>query len=220
MGTRLGADLPKALVPLRGVPILIHTLRRIAAITPEALPMVMVPEEFRADFERVCAEHAAPCRVLAGGAERQDSVRLGLEALPADAAIVAIHDAARCLLQPAPALAAIAAARDCGAATVAVPVVDTILQGDADGYLDSTPDRRLLWACQTPQVFQRGVILDAHQRAEAEGHLGTDDASLVRRAGGSVKLIEGDSSNIKITRPADLRMAEALLAEEDETCTG
>src|SRR5690606_25166553 len=132
--------------------------------------------------------------------------------------IVAIHDAARCLLRPAPALAAIAAARACGAATVAVPVVDTILAADDEGYLESTPDRTRLWACQTPQVFQYRVIAEAHRRAASEGYLGTDDASLVRRAGGRVKLIEGDSSNIKITRPADLRMAEALLAEED-TCT-
>ncbi|MBI1318230.1 MAG: 2-C-methyl-D-erythritol 4-phosphate cytidylyltransferase [Candidatus Hydrogenedens sp.] len=219
MGARLRADLPKALVPLCGTPILVHTLRRIARISPGAVPVVLVPPEHHAAFARVCATYETPCRLLHGGAERQDSVRAGLEALPSDTGIVAIHDAARCLIRPEPVLAAVAAAEACGAATVAVPVVDTILVADAEEYLESTPDRRTLWACQTPQVFQYEVIMAAHRSARAEGFLGTDDASLVRRAGGRVKLVAGDSSNIKITRPADLRMAEALLAEED-SCTG
>jgi 2-C-methyl-D-erythritol 4-phosphate cytidylyltransferase len=96
---------------------------------------------------------------------------------------------------------------------VAIPSVDTILVGDKDGFLVSTPERARLWACQTPQTFRVGVIREAHRQARAQGFTATDDASLVRRVGGRVKLVLGTPLNFKITTPFDLAMAQLVLEE-------
>jgi len=101
---------------------------------------------------------------------------------------------------------------------LAVAAVDTILIVDEEGFLSSTPDRRMVWACQTPQVFQYGLVLEAHKAALAQGFQATDDATLVKRYGGRVKLVPGAASNIKVTRPEDLAFAEQWLSRED-ACT-
>jgi 2-C-methyl-D-erythritol 4-phosphate cytidylyltransferase len=168
----------------------------------------MIPE-FRAVIDSASLD--THIQVIEGGAERQISVQNGLAALPNDAEIVVIHDAARPFVSREAVEAAIQAATDCGAATVALPAVDTILQADNEAFLESTPSRELMWQCQTPQVFRRDVIVDAHARARKDGVMTTDDGSLVKHYGTPVKLIPGDPLNFKITTPADIAFAATVI---------
>lgn len=216
LGRRLGTEEPKALVPVGGVPLLVQTLQRFELAGLAARPVIAAPPDWEARFEALIVEHLPHCRphVVTGGAERQDSVRLGLSAVSQDAALIAIHDAARPFIEPATIIAVLDAAQEHGAATVAIPVVDTILVGDERGFLEKTPDRAHLWACQTPQVFRRGVIHDAHARAAREGLTFTDDATLVRHFGHPVKLVEGSAANRKVTTPEDIAYAEYLLGKQ------
>ncbi len=215
MGLRLGCDGPKALVDLDGRPMLAVTLDRFAGLDL-ALPVIITASaDFLPLFDAVLtnARPALPWQLVAGGADRQESVALGLAALEGDVDIVVIHDAARPFVAAQSIRDSITAAQAHGAATVAVPVVDTILEADSEAFLAATPDRSRLWACQTPQTFRLEVILEAHRRAAAEGHCGTDDASLVRRMGLPVKLVRGTPENIKVTTPFDLRTARWMVRE-------
>lgn len=210
----MGAPVPKALIDVAGRPLLARTLERmLASGCFEAPPVVTYPVTHEAVFRQCLNEAGLDATLIPGGAERQDSVRLALESLPPDTELVAIHDAARPFVPVSSVEASLAAAREFGAATVAIPVTDTILEADDGAFLVSTPDRARLWACQTPQSFRYSVIIEAHQRAAGEGFLGTDDASLVRRMGGAVKLVMGHAHNIKITRPEDLTWARAIIEE-------
>jgi len=145
--------------------------------------------------------------VVPGGATRQDSVRAGIDA--ADAAIVAVHDAARPLVTPGLISKGVALARDTRAAVAAVRSRDTVKAAD-DAVVASTLDREAVWLAQTPQVFDRALLLEAHRRAEATA---TDDAALVEALGHAVRLYEGDPWNIKVTTPDDLIVVEAVLRE-------
>ena len=216
MGLRLGAREPKALTPLGGRPLLARTLERFSAAGLVEGAVIIVPDTWRARFaEALAAEFPGVTFLLApGGEERQASVANGLDALGADTELVLVHDAARPFVSAEAIEASCAAAEELGAATVALPCADTILQADADTCLEATPPREKLWQCQTPQTFQVAVLRDAHRRAREEGHLGTDDASLVRRMGGRVKLVLGTPLNFKITTPADLALAELVLRED------
>lgn len=156
---------------------------------------------------------AAPLRVaptvVAGGAERGDSVRVGLAAT-GDARLIAIHDAARPFVSVEVIRAVIGAARTHGAALPGIPATDTIKQVHPDGWVAATPPRARLWLAQTPQVFQADIIRAAH--ADATGDAGTDDAMLVERLGHRVYVVPGDAQNRKITTLEDLRWAEWVLA--------
>lgn len=150
--------------------------------------------------------------IVAGGAERGDSVRNALAAVPAEADIVLVHDAARPLVSGAVIERCVAAAADGRSAIAALPVIDTIKEVDEGGRITGTPDRRALWAAQTPQAFPAEVLREAHARAAADGMAATDDAALVARYGGKVVVVEGAPENLKVTTPTDLVIAEALLA--------
>lgn len=213
-GERLGASCPKALIPLAGEPLLVHTLRRFEKAGLLDGAIILHAEGLHATYAETLAK-AFPnntFELAVGGATRQASVAIGL-AQANGAELVAIHDAARPFVSHEAITASLAAARECGAATVAIPAADTILVADDNDYLDMTPDRSRLWCCQTPQTFRLEIIRAAHQNAHDAGHTGTDDASLVRRAGGRVKLIPGTSLNLKITTPADRTLAETILRE-------
>jgi 2-C-methyl-D-erythritol 4-phosphate cytidylyltransferase len=212
-GRRLGCVDPKALVDIAGRSLLVRALERFGALGLANNAVIVVPEGFQVSFESVlrAADSSMRFNLIAGGAERQHSVENGLAALDPDTEIVIIHDAARPFVSSESISASIAAAAECGAATVAVPVVDTILVADEAAYLMDTPDRTCLWACQTPQTFRVAVIRAAHETARRQGYLGTDDATLVRRAGGTVKLVPGSPSNFKITTPMDLALARCLI---------
>ncbi|MCP4642828.1 MAG: 2-C-methyl-D-erythritol 4-phosphate cytidylyltransferase [bacterium] len=213
MGVRLGSDSPKALVDLAGRPLLSHTLDRFRSQGLAEGAIVIVPPGRESQFRDALGDTFpdAGLTFVPGGAERQQSVENGLAVLDPGCEVVVIHDAARPFVAPSSIQASIACAREHGAATVAIPSADTILVGDDDAFLVDTPDRRALWACQTPQTFRVSVIREAHARANAEGFEGTDDASLVRRAGAPVKLVMGTPLNFKITTPGDLALAHAAL---------
>jgi 2-C-methyl-D-erythritol 4-phosphate cytidylyltransferase len=210
-GARMGASRPKALLSLGGEPMLARAIRALAT-RPRVGPVVVVvadPEEARAAL----GEAAARVTLVRGGPRRQDSVLRGLRALE-EADIVLVHDAARPLVPAALVDAVIDAAVEHGAAVPAIAPADTVKTVGEDGVVAGTLARDRLRLAQTPQGFRRELLVAAHARAESDGFLGTDDASLVERIGGRVALIEGSARNIKITTSIDLEHAEALLAVE------
>ena len=215
MGTRLGLGGPKALVEIAGKPMLVRTLERFTGLGLLNDAIIVVPGGHEAAFEQVLTAAFPNSRftLTPGGPERQMSVSNGLEKLPTGTEIVVIHDAARPFVTETSIRSSIKAAQADGAATVAIPSIDTILRGDSDAYLVDTPARQTLWACQTPQTFQVDVIRRAHDSARRDGYVGTDDASLVRRAGGRVKLVMGSPLNFKITTPTDLALAQCVVNE-------
>jgi 2-C-methyl-D-erythritol 4-phosphate cytidylyltransferase/2-C-methyl-D-erythritol 2,4-cyclodiphosphate synthase len=209
-GARFGGD--KLARPLHGRPVLHWTLAAFESCPAIESITLVVSEENREAAAVLIA--AAGCRrvaaIVPGGAERQESVFRGLQAAP-PSDLVAVHDGARPLVTPALIARCVEAAREHGAATPALPVVDTLKRLDAEGQMRETVERRSLVAIQTPQVFRRDLLLEAHQSAARDGFTGTDDASLVERLGHPVFPVPGDPRNLKITTPADLALAEALL---------
>ena len=207
-GLRLGGAVRKQFLELAGEPVLLRALRPFLDHPAFREVVVVLPAEDAAappDWLR-----ALPVRVVAGGAERGDSVRNGLMAVGADSEVVLIHDGARPLLTADVIDRVLAAAVD-GGAIAAVPVTDTIQEVDEGGVIVRTPDRARLWQAQTPQGFPRAAILAAYQRSAADGFAATDDAAVYQHAGGAVRVVMGSHRNLKITRPDDLALAEALL---------
>lgn len=204
---------PKQYIPLLGDPIILWTLRACAA-APSVRELVLVVPAADVEYCRAELGNAwrveKPVLVVAGGNSRQESVRAGLRALSQPADLVAVHDGVRPLMDPDLLERTFASAWQHGAATAAVPLKDTVKLVES-GWVESTPPRARLRAVQTPQAFRRDLLVQAHDQAAADGWEATDDASLVERAGHNVAIIEGTYSNIKITTPEDLLVAEALL---------
>ena len=201
-GERLGAARPKAFVTVAGRPMLEWSVRALRAAGIERI-VVALP-----------AGEAAPpgCAGVQGGANRSESVRAALAA-DAGGDPVIVHDAARPLVTAEHFKRALAALSDADAAIAAAPVTDTIKQARPDGSVERTLERSTLWAVQTPQAFRRAALesaldVDADVLARA-----TDDAWLVERAGGRVRLVESTPANFKVTTPHDLRVAELLLSD-------
>ncbi len=210
-GVRLGAGSPKSFVPLRGEPILLHTLRVLRAHPWIRSIVVALPAAAAAAPPRWLTELGPELRTVAGGAERRDSVERALAAVPEEAEIVLVHDGARPLVtRPILDRVLQAAARGVGA-VAAIPMADTVKQVDPDRRVVATPDRGGLWRAQTPQAFPAAMIREAY-RAAPRDVAATDDAALVERIGGVVEVVDGSVENLKITRPADLELAEVILA--------
>lgn len=214
-GERLGPGLPKALRELSGVPMLVHAVRALSQARRVSLVVVAAPPDGVAEVQALLDVHLtgpAELMVVPGGETRQDSVRLALQALPEDVSVVLVHDAARPLV-PSELVDSVAAAVLAGAPAVVpcLPVADTVKRTDAHGLVVETVPRALLRAVQTPQGFQREVLVRAHA-AEAGEHPATDDAGLVELLGVPVLLIAGHDEAFKVTRPLDLVLAEAVLA--------
>ncbi|MBX3026230.1 2-C-methyl-D-erythritol 4-phosphate cytidylyltransferase [bacterium] len=212
-GSRLGAGLPKAFVTVGGVPLVVRSLRALLAVPAVDEAIVVAPPDDLPETHALLNAHGPFRRrieVVAGGVERQDSVRHGLAAVTR-AELVAIHDAARPFVAPATVAAAIAAAHADGAAIVALPAVDTVKIVDARGFIESTPPRGRTWLAQTPQVFRTDLIRAAH-RQPSDGGPATDDAALVERLGHRVRVVAGSPDNRKITTPEDRAWAEWYLA--------
>jgi len=210
-GSRMGADVPKQFLKLAGKPMLLYALELFESM-PEIGEIVLVTGEDEIErCEALCAAHGLRKvrRVAAGGTERQQSVHRGLAA--ASGEWVLVHDAARPLVTAEAVRRCIAAAEASGAAALAVPVKDTIKIVDKGGRITATPERRTLRAVQTPQAFRRELLLACHERAARDGFAATDDAMVVERYGHPVATAEGEYSNIKITTPEDLALAEWLL---------
>lgn len=214
MGRRLGLNKPKALSPMAGKPLVAATVGRMRA-APFVRPIIIIyPDGWEQAFREALHEYSDAIVLVAGGAERQISVLHGLDALDAATEIAAIHDVARPFVPIEAVVSALDAAREYGGATLATPVSDTILLDNGDGFLDQTPDRSRLWACQTPQVFRTDIIRRAHAVAADEGLVFTDDATLARYIGCTVKLVDGGPMNFKITTSRDLAFAACLWERE------
>jgi 2-C-methyl-D-erythritol 4-phosphate cytidylyltransferase len=213
-GERLGHSLPKAFAPLAGRPLLLHALGALGAVAEIDSQVPVIPGDAFERHRAATAGLAGALRLAApvrGGRERQDSVRAGLAALSPGTELVLVHDAARPLVRPEAVRRVIAAARECGAAILAVPVRETIKRAVA-GRVVETPPRAECWAAQTPQVFRIEILREALAKAAAEGVVGTDCSQLVEALGVEVRVVPGDADNLKITGPEDLALAEALLA--------
>lgn len=212
-GERLGPGTPKALRFLGGVPLLVHSVRALAAARSVELVVVAAPPADLALVRSLLTGHdaRAEVRVVAGGATRQESVRLALAALPDGVDVVLVHDAARPLV-PVDLVDTVAAAVREGADGVvpALPLADTVKQVDGAGVVVATLDRSALRAVQTPQGFRRSVLEEAH--LAAGDAMATDDAGLVERSGVRVSVVPGSEEAFKVTRPLDLVLAEAVLA--------
>ena len=207
-GERLGLGVPKAAAPLAGRPLFVWSLESLSRC--EAIESVIVVGPSRTLCETLAASGGAPGSILGwveGGRERHESVARGLAALPPDCRTVAIHDSARALASPDLIGRVVADALEHGAAIAAIPLADTLKRASL-GVVEDTIPRASLWCAQTPQVFRRDWLEQAHQ---AKGHHATDDAVLVEALGHRVHLTPGDPVNFKITTPRDLELAEAWL---------
>ena len=213
-GARLGGAQPKQYVPIAGIPMLLRAIRPFSC-HPEVRQVVVVlpAEDATAPPEWLASHLGEALRVVAGGAARGDSVASGLEALDAECGIVLVHDAARPFVTRDVLDAVIAAARAGEGAVPGVPVADTLKQSDDGGHVARTVPRDGLWRAQTPQGFPRALLLRAHAQARADGVAGTDDAFLVERLGGRVRLVAGDPRNLKITTADDLALAEVIAGQ-------
>jgi len=223
MGKRMGADINKQYLLLQGKPILAHTLQLFqdAPFVDEIYPVIPADEIDFCRKEIVEKFGLSKVRqIIAGGAERQHSVLSGLRALEDGDLndIVIIHDGVRPFVPQAVLLRSVEAAMEYDSAVAAVPVKETV-KIIRDGYAVETPPRETLWLAQTPQTFRYGVIRSAHEVAESEGFLGTDDASLLERLGERVHVVIGDYRNIKITTPEDMLLARAFLGEPRSSMT-
>ena len=211
----MGSRTPKQFLQLAGVPLLVHSIRVFEASQTIGEIILVVPEtEMTA-----CQNELVPAfglskvsRVVSGGARRQDSVWNGLQAVDGRTAVVVIHDAVRPFVTEAMVQAVVDRARSHGAALVGIPLRDTIKRVGPDGMIETTLDRQRLWSAQTPQAFNVELLREAHQsgqRAEADV---TDDACLVERLGHPVSIVPGTADNMKMTRPEDLLIGEAIVA--------
>ena len=213
--SRMGASVDKQFVMLAGKPVLWHTVNAFAQLT-QIRQMLVTVSPGNADRVSALLQQMGvgiPWQVVAGGAERQDSVRNALELVSPSVELVMVHDGARPFVESSCVLKSMQAAAETGAAVVAVPVKDTIKCSDAAGNVEQTLDRSKLWQVQTPQTFRRELLIKAHEQAAVAGVVATDDAALVEWAGGSVNLVRGSYYNFKVTTPEDLVLAEAVAAE-------
>ena len=207
-GNRMGMD--KLWCDIGGRPLLAYTLGGLAASQAFDVTVIAAPRPRWHAITELVAESGLPSPHLTeGGERRQDSVRVGLE-LCAGCEWVCIHDAARPLVSAAVVQRALEGARGTGAATTAVPCVDTI-KVVHDAHVIRTLDRSELMATQTPQAFRTTVLRRAHEQALANGTTGDDDAFIVEQAGVRVVVVAGEPRNIKVTYPHDLELVRALL---------
>ena len=219
LGTRMAGPQPKQFLSLDGLPILIHSLRAFAAVERVTAIYVAVRAT---EMERVEAqvseyEFADRVKVVEGGDNRQESVSHALAALPAeDDDVVLVHDAVRPLIDAATIDRTIDAVIEYGAAIVGLPAVDTIKQVERTAHgalITSTIPREYVVLAQTPQGFRYGLLRKAFAEAMSDGFVGTDEASVVERAGLPVAVVHGSQVNLKITQPGDLELAEFYLRQ-------
>jgi len=219
LGTRMAGSQPKQFLALAGIPILVHSLRAFAAV--ERVTAIYVAVR-KTEIERVQAQvaeygFAEMVRVVEGGDNRQESVSHALAALPAEPDdIVLVHDAVRPLIDAATIDRTIDAVQQHGAAIVGLPAVDTIKQVERTAHgavVTSTIPREFVVLAQTPQGFRYGLLQKAFAEANEDGFVGTDEASVVERAGLPVAVVHGSQVNLKITQPGDLELAEFYLRQ-------
>jgi 2-C-methyl-D-erythritol 4-phosphate cytidylyltransferase/2-C-methyl-D-erythritol 2,4-cyclodiphosphate synthase len=215
-GRRMGTEVPKQYLELAGRPVLWHTLRCFAdSPLVDEIVLVLRPEDM--DY---CRRHILQdsgmekvCQLVPGGVERADSVLAGLQATAETDDIILVHDAVRPFASEAMLLRLVEAVKESGAAIAAMPVVETVKK-IANNHIVETPERAALWNAQTPQGFDRSVLVEAYARRPADLTI-TDEAMLVESIGHSVRVVQGEHTNIKITTPQDLAWAEWFMQQED-----
>lgn len=209
-GQRMGSEINKVFLPIRGVPAIVRAIAPFSGLCAGAVAVARQEdaEEMTALIRRFGLDRFVQ-KVVVGGDTRQASVKNGLDALPQDADVVLIHDGARALVTEDVISRALRSAWERGSGVAAVPVTDTVKRADGEGRVLETLNRDELYAMQTPQAFRLSLIREAH--AKAAGDIATDDAALVERMGQPVYLTLGDKENLKLTTPADLAFAEAIL---------
>jgi len=215
MGRRMGSDRNKLLLTLLGKPLLAWTLLAAEAARDISWIGIMGQVADQADFKAILAQMSLskPVQLIPGGETRQESVYNGLQALPAAAERVLIHDGARCLATPQLLDRCATVLLDCLGLIAAVPVKDTIKVVNETGIIQDTPDRRQLWAAQTPQGFDVQLLKQCHSQGRSLGWEVTDDAALFERCGLPVRIVEGEETNLKVTTPVDLAIAEFILRQ-------
>jgi 2-C-methyl-D-erythritol 4-phosphate cytidylyltransferase len=218
MGRRMGSDRNKLLLTLLGKPLLAWTL--LAAESTSSISWIGIigqSEDF-IYFQEIIKNLAltTPVEMIRGGQTRQESVYNGLQALPTEAERVLIHDGARCLATADLFDRCTEALNTCQGFIAAIAVKDTIKIVDDRKYIKDTPDRSNLWAAQTPQGFQVDLLKDCHEKGKQLGWEVTDDAALFEKCGLPVKIVEGEETNLKVTTPVDLALAEFILRQRLE----
>jgi 2-C-methyl-D-erythritol 4-phosphate cytidylyltransferase len=222
LGTRMGAETPKQFLELGGEPLVIFTLRRLAACSAITdFILATRAEELAFLDDRVArARIGRPARVVHGGETRQQSVGNALAQVAAETEIVMVHDAVRPFVTVEQLDRLIAEARERGAVILGIPAIDTVkevkrasLPEDVARITGTIPRERIVLA-QTPQAFRCGILREAFARAEADGVTASDEASLVERLGQDVYVVLGSERNLKITRPADMDLARFYLEQE------
>src|SRR5215469_3046881 len=222
LGTRMGADTPKQFLALDGVPLLIFTLRRLAAC-PLITDFVIATRAEEIDSVTASAEAEKlpqPVTVVRGGDARQDSVANALAEVPPESDLILVHDAVRPLITRDQIERVIAEAEACDAAILGIPAMDTVkevkrasLPTDVALITATIPRERVVLA-QTPQVFRAPLLIEAFARARQDGVTASDEAGLVERLGRDVHVVVGSERNLKITRPGDMELAEFYLRQE------
>ncbi len=223
VGRRMAAGRNKLLMPLLGRPILVWTLEAAAAAPSiEWIGIICQPVD-RLEIEQMIKSLGSsasdsdtslkPIVFIQGGDTRQASVYNGLQALPANATHVLIHDGARCLVTPALFDRCAEAALKTQGFIAAVPVKDTIKQVDAERIITHTPDRDQLWAAQTPQGFEVALLKRCHAKGQQQNWQVTDDAALLEKCQVPVTIVEGEETNLKVTTPVDLAIAQFILQQ-------
>ena len=209
--SRMGG-IDKVMAQLGGEPMIVRTVRTFCQCDAIKEVVIVTRPDLIIPISNLCAGMEKVIAVVAGGASRQESVNLGLNALSKKVKLAAIQDGARPLITWQVIDRVVRAANSYGAAAPAIPVKDTIkvVQG---GIVKETPDRRTLQAVQTPQVFDFDLLRGALKKAQEDGAEVTDDCSAVERLGMSIKIVEGDERNLKVTTPMDLKIAQMLLEE-------
>ncbi|ARV62224.1 2-C-methyl-D-erythritol 4-phosphate cytidylyltransferase [Nostocales cyanobacterium HT-58-2] len=212
-GRRMGSHRNKLLLVVRSKPIIAWTLLAAEAASQISwIGIISQPYDWE-DFKTILAplKLTKPVELIQGGSTRQESVYNGLQALPNFAQHVLIHDGARCLATPDLLNRCAEAIRECPGLIAAVPVKDTIKVINENGIIQNTPDREKLWAAQTPQGFDVKLLKQCHAEGVRQGWEVTDDAALFEKCGYPVRIVEGEETNLKLTTPQDLAIAEFIL---------
>src|SRR6185436_2982205 len=215
-GRRMKTDRPKQLLVLNGTSIIVHTIRKFDASSAIDYVIVTAPREAVEEIRNLVdsAGFRKSVSVIEGGERRQDSVAMGLKHLQPGTDIVAVHDGVRPFVSVEDIDNVVREAQRTGAAILGVPIVDTVKQAEKE-FVESTLTREHLVLAQTPQVFRTEVLREAFDNAAKDEYYGTDESSLVERLGLPIAIVRGSERNIKITRPSDLTLARAFLAEEN-----
>jgi 2-C-methyl-D-erythritol 4-phosphate cytidylyltransferase len=214
-GSRMANTVPKPYLTIDGKTILEHTIRQFINIPGLIQVVVAASKEYHADIRSFFSNYQCDVDLIVvdGGSERQHSIYNALNALSEDADLVAVHDAVRPFIDRETILKCLMSASETGAAITGVPAKDTIKKTDLSATILDTPDRSMLWQAQTPQIFNKELLLEAYEKAKDDQFTGTDDSSLVERLGSKVTIIEGNRENFKITYPLDMQLAELLIRE-------